>query len=586
MSARPQLARDAAVGAIYFALATVAIATTRFDGGLAYLWLATPFLVTILLRRPRRHWAAPIAWSAAGGMLATGLFGVGWVMAPVLAIANMAEALVVAYLMRRARSSRVAFGSARWAALLFWAAGIAGPMVMVSIAAIPMWFHSGQHPSITILRVLAGHGLSNLTFIPIMKLWVTGSSGLWRQRSEAHSFIPILLLFAIQVVVIVAVFAQTRLPLLFLPILPVVAIAFRGDSRRSAISLLLLAAISGIATLLGRGPIQLSGVGRGQDMQFLQFYLLVTVLTIVPIVAELRSRARLVRRVRDSEARYRMLADHSGDIITHTDLHGNVLFVSPSITRIGGYEPRELNGKNILDLVDPRDQPMVRDRYVGAIVSGGEAIRFEFRARTKNGIWRWFESYCRGVVGKDDRVAGLVSIIRDISDRKEREEQLSIAAMTDPLTGLANRRAFREAALLNLADQRVHASAIALIDIDHFKSVNDRFGHDAGDEVLRSFGSVAKSLLRHNDLLARVGGEEFAILFPGLDQHGAAVVCDRIREMVARTVCKTAAGPVEITFSGGVVELGPDGIDEAIRRADLALYEAKSNGRDRLALAA
>ncbi|MEO7564440.1 MAG: GGDEF domain-containing protein, partial [Sphingomicrobium sp.] len=200
--------------------------------------------------------------------------------------------------------------------------------------------------------------------------------------------------------------------------------------------------------------------------------------------------------------------------------------------------------------------------------------------------WRWFESWCRGVVGKDGQVETLVNIVRDISERKQRDEQLAIAALTDPLTGLPNRRAFRNAAAEENIEQRSGVTALALIDIDYFKAVNDRYGHDAGDHVLTGFAVVAQRMLRRDDIIARVGGEEFAIIFPGLDLQNAAKACDRIRAAVANTAFPTAAGSVRITLSGGVALLGSDGLDGALRRADRALYEAKAKGRDRLSLAA
>ena len=578
--------RDAWIGAGYFALASFAIIATRFDGGLAFLWLASAYLTAILVVRPRRRWAQPVLWSAIGGMIATGLFGFGWDMAPVLAAGNSAEALVAAYLLRRARSSRHPFGSLKWTVNLFWAAGIAGPAAMALIVMLPLWFESGQQPAVTFLRAVAGHGLSNLTFIPIIKLFVTGGSGRWQDKTARPVWWKVALLFAVQIAVTGAVFAQNAVTLLFLPILPLVAIVFRGGSRRSALSLILLAVIGGGFTFAGFGPIPLITAARGLDMQFLQLYLLSTVLTIVPVAAQLRSRSWLVRRVKDSEARYRMLADHSSDIISHTDLHGLALFVSPSISRLVGYEPDALIGRNILELIDPRDHALVHEQYAAAIVSGGEAVRFEYRGQTRDGQCRWFESVCRGVAGPDGRVESLVSIVRDISDRKQREDQLAAAAMTDSLTGVSNRRALNETAAAFIADQRANTASIALLDIDHFKSVNDRFGHETGDTVLQHFARVAQDELRAGDLLARVGGEEFAIFFPGLRLDAAVNACERIRAAVARAVYWSGAEPVKVTVSGGVAELGEDGFEAAIKRADKAMYRAKARGRDRMSLAA
>jgi diguanylate cyclase (GGDEF)-like protein len=218
---------------------------------------------------------------------------------------------------------------------------------------------------------------------------------------------------------------------------------------------------------------------------------------------------------------------------------------------------------------------------------GGERreSRFEYRARCNDGSWRWFESRCQAL-GDEDEIRGVISIIRDISERKERERQLAVAAMTDSLTGLPNRRAFREAAARLAEDKSPEVAAIALFDIDHFKLVNDRFGHDVGDEVLQSFAFSALQQLRDGDTIARFGGEEFALLLPGTEEADAVALCERLRSAIADTVCLTAAGPVRFTISGGVAALGSDGLDAALKLADTALYQAKNQGRDRLMRAA
>ena len=575
---------DAAIGGAYGVLAAVSILATRFDGGLAYLWIANAFLVTVLLRRPRCSWTAPIAWSAIGSGLATSVVGVGWAMAPALAIANMAEALVAAYLLRRTHSALLPLGSLKWNATLVGAAGVAGPLAMGLIAMLPMWLHNGQPPMETLFRVVAGHGLSNLTFIPILKLFATAKSGPWNVTSERRPDLMLRMLCILFGVATVAVFSQDRLPLLFLPILPLVGIVFRGGSRCTAMALLMLVIIGSTATLLGFGPAHLPVIGPGHRMQLAQFYFVATVLTIVPVAAQLRREDWLTRRVRESEARYRMFADHSGDVIMHTDELGEVRFVSPSIERVGGYDARDLIGRDCMHMIHPDFHERVLQHHEYALSANHNETRFEYRARRKDGRWGWFESECRGLVEPNGE-RGVISMIRDISERKEREEQLALAAMTDSLTGLPNRRAFREA-VAQMPVKESTAATIALLDIDHFKAVNDRFGHDAGDEVLQAFAITAQHLLRDGDLIARLGGEEFALLLPDTDETRAIKLCERLRAAVADSVCVTAAGPVRITISGGVAALGKRGIDAALKRADTALYEAKNQGRDRLMRAA
>ena len=167
--------------------------------------------------------------------------------------------------------------------------------------------------------------------------------------------------------------------------------------------------------------------------------------------------------------------------------------------------------------------------------------------------------------------------------------QLALLANTDGLTGVANRRYFLQRLEEELErGKRYHSPLVlVLIDVDHFKQVNDQHGHQAGDEVLKALSEFTTDLLRSNDLVGRLGGEEFAILMPESDQQVGAVVSERVRAEVAARDIETVAGPLAITISIGVTQAIPD-IDDAetmLRRADNALYRAKSAGRNRVVMA-
>jgi diguanylate cyclase (GGDEF)-like protein len=174
-----------------------------------------------------------------------------------------------------------------------------------------------------------------------------------------------------------------------------------------------------------------------------------------------------------------------------------------------------------------------------------------------------------------------------VTERKANERQLAADAMTDPLTGLYNRRAFRRVVERRLARPgAVPNDCVAMLDIDHFKVVNDSFGHPAGDEVLRGFARIARRVVREHDLIARVGGEEFAIHFPDTSVEQAMLICERLRAEIARSSLLALSPFVQVTVSGGVAPLGRAGLQHALEIADLALYSAKRKGRDQLAIAA
>ncbi|MGF1624317.1 MAG: diguanylate cyclase [Alphaproteobacteria bacterium] len=165
-------------------------------------------------------------------------------------------------------------------------------------------------------------------------------------------------------------------------------------------------------------------------------------------------------------------------------------------------------------------------------------------------------------------------------------QQLALLANTDGLTGVANRRYFLQRLEQELErGKRYHSPVVlALLDVDHFKQINDRHGHQAGDEVLKALSEHTIGLLRTNDLVGRLGGEEFAILMPESDQEVGTIVSERIRAELAATPIPTVVGPLSITVSIGVTQAHPelDTAESMLRRADAAMYRAKSGGRNRV----
>ena len=190
----------------------------------------------------------------------------------------------------------------------------------------------------------------------------------------------------------------------------------------------------------------------------------------------------------------------------------------------------------------------------------------------------------------------LLSIVATIHLRRAVQAEaaawrnLQRSAATDELTGIANRRAFIEA--LDRAIRRARATGkstlcVAILDIDHFKTINDRFGHPAGDTVLRAVAKRATEALRRRDVVGRLGGEEFGIILPAADTSTAQIACDRMREALCAGPVTTSEAIIQVTASIGVAQLRED--DDATRlmaRADVALYEAKNGGRNQVRLAA
>lgn len=187
---------------------------------------------------------------------------------------------------------------------------------------------------------------------------------------------------------------------------------------------------------------------------------------------------------------------------------------------------------------------------------------------------------------RDQVQLGRVWLVRDVSDRKQRETMLATLAATDALTALPNRRSFMstlEAATSTLRSDPERQAVLLMIDIDYFKRVNDTYGHAVGDKVLCHVASTIRTGLRQQDVAARLGGEEFSALLLGVGLADAHVLADRLRARIAESAVETGEGePVTVTISIGLAALDSAGGESALKRADRALYAAKAGGRNQV----
>jgi diguanylate cyclase (GGDEF)-like protein len=235
--------------------------------------------------------------------------------------------------------------------------------------------------------------------------------------------------------------------------------------------------------------------------------------------------------------------------------------------------------------VVPEDLEEFDDKVLGAQrrAQGGE---HDYRIRTQSGRLRWLHERWRARVLDDGSTLG-EGIVSDITLRREIEERADRLARTDALTGAANRREFHDRLGPMLARKRRRAPiALALLDVDHFKAVNDTYGHRAGDEVLVEVARRLAGELGPNDLLARWGGEEFAVYLHDVgDAQTARARCEELRLAIANEPARMTQGELRITISiGAAIAAVDDTADELIDRADGALYQAKRAGRNRTRL--
>ncbi len=574
------------IGLAYFAAVAVSLTLTRYDGGVAFLWFAASIMIAALRVRPRSEWLPVVVVCGVASAVGTGFLGLGWAFALPLAAINMIEGLLGAELLTRGRARRAALGTPGWLLEFIVPIGIVAPAVMAALLGI-VFLWTKLDPVSAAIHAFCGHALGNLAFTPLTRLIALGgfrSLGVELLQNGKAEMIGLLSALAI---VGVVVFGQHQLPLLFLPVLPMILIAFRLGFAGSAVSVVIIAVIGGIFTLIGQGPLHLIAKPLGFQMQFLQFYLASIVVTALPVAADVKNRADLHRAMRLSEERYRLMAEHSTDILMHLEMDGSIRYVSPAMEQITGFDPNALIGTFARNLVPLDQRPILLQGHLATLAARGATHSIEYIALTKGGGRIWLESRARALMDDKGEIESSLCIVRDVSDRKEKELRLSVAAMTDPLTGLANRRAFEAAVAARTAERKDdETDCIALFDIDLFKRVNDTYGHDAGDVVLRGFAKVLSGAVRHNDTVARIGGEEFAVLFPNSSIPNALMICERIRQEMAQSSVAVGGQAIRVTVSGGVALLREEGIERALKQADQALYAAKRGGRDQMALAA
>jgi diguanylate cyclase (GGDEF)-like protein/PAS domain S-box-containing protein len=262
-----------------------------------------------------------------------------------------------------------------------------------------------------------------------------------------------------------------------------------------------------------------------------------------------------------------------------------IVYVNPAFTALTGYDADEAIGRSTRMLHGPNTDPQT----VAAVRAAMEAqrpIRVELLNYNQDGEEFWIDTNIVPLRDAHGRVTHFATIGRDLSATKRLQQELRLMASTDPLTGLLNRRRFLEQAESEfLRSQRYrHELAMVMLDIDHFKTINDTHGHFVGDQVLVALSRATANLLRATDILGRWGGEEFVILMPETPLAGAAILAERLRELLARLTVDTAAGTLHFTISAGVAARGgPDaGITDIMHRADTALYAAKHHGRNRI----
>ncbi len=285
----------------------------------------------------------------------------------------------------------------------------------------------------------------------------------------------------------------------------------------------------------------------------------------------------------EGAALYGLLAQDTTDIVVKTDRSGFIAHASPGIARLGIALGDMLVWPHLCDLADGPGKAAVRSALGAALAGscGGPWVEFApSPALFADGRRAMrFAMQLRALHDERAEPCGAIGLLRDVGDRHWLEQQLFIAEMTDALTGLTNRRAFM--AMLAHLLERPGRHALCLFDIDHFKAINIAHGQAAGDSVLVSFAQYLRAMLRSRDTISRIGGETFAVLLPDTGMAAAGAICEEVVATLAEIGLAANGGGLALTASGGLARVAGS-LDATARRAELALFHAKVNGRNRL----
>jgi diguanylate cyclase (GGDEF)-like protein/PAS domain S-box-containing protein len=291
--------------------------------------------------------------------------------------------------------------------------------------------------------------------------------------------------------------------------------------------------------------------------------------------------------VRDSEARFRALVEHALDVIAILSVDGTILYASPALERMLGHASAGLIGSNSFALVHTDDAGDVLGLLTAALNTPGLTEPIEAHLLRRDGGWTIAELRATNLQ-HIPAVGGIVVYARDITTRKQFEEQLERRALYDPLTTLPNRTLFMDYLehALARADRRLESIVVLFTDLDNFKMINDSFGHAFGDQLLVRVAERLRACLRSSDTAARLGGDEFTVLLEEISaSRDAVIVAERIiRELSAPYFLD--GHEVFVTISVGIAPSTPGESrpGDLLRDADVALYRAKAEGKSRWAM--
>lgn len=581
----------------------VAFRWTGARNHLLYVWPVTAVQLSIALVNwnTRRSRLLQLAACAVGQAIASSLLALPAGFAAAMIVLQTAEvgcaAALIAPRVRRFDDLKRSTSLRR-----FLLASLVVPLSMVSLAAEPISLLTRQ-PWLQTWKVVAPSDvLGYVILVPPLLFLLSGEyRSLRKLRPHLATGVPALLLLA---TVCGLTLFRSSVPFLFLLFPFLLIVLFLLGLEGGVFSALLITVLASWVTARHQGPIWIMpDPTEERATLMLQLFLATVAAVALPVGALLDERRQAERSILEGQSIYRTLLENTDDMIVLSSLEGSRRFVSPAVAALTGWTSSEYLALGQFGGIHPKDHDHVQTMLDS--LSGGKmnhALRY--RALCRDGSYRWVEATVKGYTG-DGQPAGYVATVRDISTQLESEKawvaeraalsrenrQLAELASRDELTGLPNRRTFNRTLESEAARQSRSPLPLSMmmVDVDHFKKYNDLYGHQAGDVCLQRIAQcLSEKVGRASDVVARIGGEEFAVLLPGTDEAGVLRVGEIMLEAVRDLQFEhsgTSLGLISISIG---VALWPPSYRgdpaQLIQLADRALYESKRLGRNRLTM--
>jgi diguanylate cyclase (GGDEF)-like protein/PAS domain S-box-containing protein len=554
------------------------------------IWVANGVLLAYFLLVPRRLWPAYLCAGLLGHAIGTAAIHAPWQVNLMDTPLDVFEAFLGALLMRRRSAQLPRFTQGKYLLRFFAFAVVAAPLLtgLLHTLITMLWQHVAF--SMLFLQWVAADGLGACVVTP-------ACVAIFRTRISPSLYSRTKWTYLILIAgVIVIVLSQARVPVPFILYPLLILILLRLGLGWAATATLFVAAVGSWFTVHGEGPFASSlTLSRLEPAVILQLFVATAMFMLYSVSVVIENLRSTERKLQEIAALHKLVTENSRDVIIIADFEGRRSFVSAAGANWGGWSSEEMLNFHSLALVHPDDMSRMA-KTILELRSGKDDAMAECRVRTREGNFVWVETSLRTIRDPVTGVpTGILNNVREITQRKLAEQQLAEAyhaveemAITDALTGLANRRRFDQC--LGIEWRRGMRErkplSLLLIDADVFKAYNDAYGHLRGDYCLKQIAeAIEEVVLRPGDLVARFGGEEFAVILPNTSAHGAIQLAQDICAMMCNRQLPHSGNPVGIvTVSAGSATLVPKlGQPPAalVDCADQALYQAKRSGRNR-----